>query len=270
MAIKISIMNQKGGTGKSTTCSHLGAWLAFVGYSVLMIDMDPQGHLSVLTGTPERDGIFDLFVNGKTEKRPSGYTLEDVITDVPQAYHGGQGFLHLLPGNDGTATAAIDMQIRGFNFKRLGEMLSPVDPVYDFILFDNSPTVSLFTPAIMAATDWVLIPTLMKYLDVCGVDEIVEIMTNLAGMHNAQLLGILPTQCTPHTLEFQERMRELKEAYGDLVWESEMTTLSTIWAEASSVASPVFNYRRDHKAAEQAIAIGQRVLLTVQGVVDVV
>lgn len=252
MCITISISNQKGGTGKSTICSTLAALLAALGYKVLMIDMDPQGHLSSLTGTPKADGVFDLLVNNKS--------LHEVIIEIAPEYHGGDGWLGLLPGYNRTQLAAIDMQLRGHDYRILDKALAPLREGFDFLLFDNSPTVSLFTPSILTASDYVLIPTRMAMLDLNGVDEVVGIMTNLAGMHNAQLMGILPTQCTPGTLEHREQMAGLQAKYGEYVWVDCQTTLSTIWAEASSVARPVHIYRGDHKAAEQAHAIVARVL----------
>jgi chromosome partitioning protein len=252
MAMVISISNQKGGTGKSTMCSHLAAWLASIGYKVLMIDMDPQGHLSSLTGTPKADGVFDLLVNGKE--------LHEVILPITAEYHGGAGWLGLLPGYNRTQLAAIDIQLSGQDFGRLGKVLQPLHSAFDFILFDNSPTVSLFTPSILMASDYVIIPTRMMTLDLNGVDEIVQIMTNLAALHNAKLLGIIPTQCTPNTREYRLQMTDLREKYGALVWDDCQTTLSTVWAEASAVARPVFVYHPEHQATQQAQILGRRVL----------
>jgi chromosome partitioning protein len=252
MAIAISVSNQKGGTSKSTLCSTLAAWLARLGYKVLMVDMDPQGHLSSLTGTPKADGIFELLTLGKA--------LHEVIIPIDAAYHEGEGWLGLLPGYNKTQTAAIDMQIQGHDYGLLDRTLAPLRDGMDFILFDNSPTVSLFTPSILMASDYVLIPTRMMTLDLNGVDEIVQIMANLARLHTAKLLGIVPTQTTPQTKEYRLQMMDLKEKYGELVWDDCQTTLSTVWAEASAVARPVFVYHPEHQATQQAQALGRKVL----------
>lgn len=252
MCITISVSNQKGGTGKSTVCSTLAALLAMLGYKVLMIDMDPQGHLSSLTGTPKADGIFDLLVNNKA--------LHEVVIPIDDNYHQGNGWLGLLPGYNKTQVAAINMQIQGHDYGQLDRVIAPLRDGMDFILFDNSPTVSLFTPSILMASDYVLIPTRMMTLDLNGVDEIVQIMANLAGLHTAKLLGIVPTQVNPQTREYRLQMADLKERYGALVWEDCQTTLSTVWAEASAVARPVFVYHPEHQAAQQAQALASKVL----------
>lgn len=258
MTIKISIANSKGGTGKSTIATHIAAYLAKVGRSVLMVDMDPQGHLSELTATPKRDGVFELICT----KTP----ISEIVAEIPAKYHGGNGWLGLLPGSIDTQTAAIHMQLNNFRFTILREKLHDFVETVDYVIFDNSPTLSLFTPSILAASDYVLMPTRMAYLDIDGINQQVEIMRNLAGMHDAQILGILPTQCTPNTLEYGDQLATLRQNYEALVWDDVQTTYSTIWAEASSVAKPVYRHAPSHKATEQIFAIGDRIIECLEGV----
>lgn len=259
MATTLAIMNQKGGVGKTTLTVHLGVGLAALGYQVCLIDMDPQGHLSVSfdIGDEPEDGIFELLVN----RRPLDILLRPIdpvqytgLVDAPL------GFLNLLPGGQRTQLAAVDIQLRGADFGAFGDAIEPLKEQYDFVLIDTSPTVALFTAAIIQATDYVLVPTEMSRLSFDGIRKIIRNMVNLEGLHNATVMGIVPMMTRPNTREYFERLQELQTTYPNLVWHEVGMTMSTVWKEAADAAMTIYKYVPGHKVVDQAWALCGRVL----------
>lgn len=259
-------MNQKGGVGKTTLAVHIGVGLAALGYRVAMIDMDPQGQLLVSLALEslgdEDEGIFNLLVNG--------YTLDDAIRAVPddrfKGYVEGRdsGVLMLLPGGQRTQLAALDMQLRGADFNILKRAFEPLQSTNDFVIVDTPPTLSLFTPAILGASNYVIIPTELDRLGIDGVEKFMGTVINLSGMHAAQVMAILPTRTKPHTREHLDRASELSAKFPGLVWTEMGITESTLWKEASDAGLPVFGYAPAHQAADQAWRVIARVLEIVQ------
>lgn len=267
--VKVAIANQKGGVGKTTTATHLAIGLAALGYEVAILDMDSQGHVSVAldilfptfdrSGKPKLDELGQPILtpfDGVYEYMVNNAALDEVMFEVSIDQYVGlvptapQGKLWLLPGYLRTATAAVDMQIKGFDYRALGRELAPLDEIVDFVIVDTSPTVALFTPAIIAMADYVLVPTLLERLSGDGIQQIAQILVNLEGLHSAEILGVLPIMTRMATREHQSQLDNLNDAYGDLVWGEFGIPQSTIWPESSDVAQTVFRYAPDHPAAE--------------------
>lgn len=266
MGATISLMNQKGGVGKTTLAVHIGVGLAALGYKVAMIDMDPQGQLLVSLALDsmgdDDEGIFNLLVNG--------YALEETLRQVPEdrfkGYVEGRdtGTLTLLPGGQRTQLAALDMQLRGADFNILRQAFEPLQTENHFIIVDTPPTLSLFTPAILGASNYVIIPTELDRLGIDGVEKFMGTVINLSGMHSAQVMAILPTRTKPQTREHLDRAAELSTKFPGLVWTDYGITESTLWKEASDAGLPVFGYAPAHQAADQAWRVVGRVLEVVQ------
>jgi chromosome partitioning protein len=254
----ITIMNQKGGVGKTTTATNLAAGLAAMGYRVVIVDFDPQGHVST---------YFDL-VNEKGE--PFEAIHEMLVLDrdanaVKREIPGEQwdfedngGSLHLIPGYRRTASAAFDMQVQGYSFRILKDLFGVLEA--DFLIVDTSPTVSMFTGGILHMTTHVLIPTKLMRLDLDGVGQTYRVLANLVQDHNAQVLGILPTMTRLATLEQKERLEELQDMYGELVWTDHHIPVSTVWSEAVDVASTIFQHVPDHQASAKMWRLVSKVL----------
>ncbi|MBI5931107.1 MAG: ParA family protein [Chloroflexi bacterium] len=268
MGTTIALMNQKGGVGKTTMTIHLGVGLAAMGYQVAMVDMDPQGHIAMSfalvddSGRP-REGIFELLVNGEP--------LDSVLMMAPaDEYESIQrepgGLLYILPGGQKTQLAAINIQLDGADFGAVERSLKPLQDRTDFVLIDTAPTASLFTPAILAAADFVLCPTEMSRLSLDGLEKITQMMANLAGLHNADILGIIPMMTRANTREHKDRLDELQELYPGKVWYKEEIALSTVWKEASDAARTVFTYAPRHSAVDTAWKLIDRFLKAVEGV----
>ncbi len=258
MGININIWNQKGGVGKTTLTITLGTGLAALGYNVVIVDTDPQGNISLgirglldSKGQP-RDGLYNLLSNDESLENmlltvdPGQYDF-DFPSDLPVI--GPPGQLRVLPGYAKTSTAAVDLFLRGKSISALKKTLKPLNDTAHFVLFDTPPSASLFTPAVLAMADLILIPTQLARWSLDGIGEVYRIMADATDEHHAEVLGIVPTMTEMHTNEDQERLQELVARYSGLVWQDAMIAKSTVWKQAADVQKSIFKYAAGEAAA---------------------
>ncbi|GIK63846.1 MAG: hypothetical protein BroJett018_16400 [Chloroflexota bacterium] len=270
MGLNINIWNQKGGVGKTTLTITFGTGLAAMGYNVVIVDTDPQGNISLglrglldSKGQP-RDGLYNLLSNDATLESvlltvdSSQYDF-DLPSDIPVI--GPPGSLRVLPGYAKTSIAAVDMFLRGKSISALKKALKPLNDSAHFVLFDTPPSASLFTPAVLAMADLILIPTQLARWSLDGIGEVYRIMADAAEEHHAEVLGIVPTMTEMHTNEDQERLQELTSRYPALVWEDAMIAKSTVWKQAADVQKSIFKYA----VGEPAALAGTRLLKRFMG-----
>lgn len=260
MASVVSIKTQKGGEGKTTLAVNLAAFLAANGYRVLVVDMDAQGHFSLSLAMTQDgkpiEGIFNTLVN----EQP----VQQFVLPIPEDEYSGValqagGCVHLLPGGVKTALAGVQMQLAGSDYmvlKRL--LLDPLQGDYDAVLIDNEPTAGLWLGAILYASNYVLIPSQMAVLSLDGAKQITLQMRNLARLHDARILGVVPMMTAPRTKEHREQMKTAHQMFPGKVWETEGLTYSTVWKEASNYGRGILSYAPGSKAAEQLWLLGKR------------
>lgn len=270
MGLNINIWNQKGGVGKTTLALTLGTGLTALGYNVVIVDTDPQGNISLgLRGLLDnkgqpRDGLYNLLSNDVPLENvlltvdPPQYDF-DLPSDLPVV--GPPGTLRVLPGYAKTSTAAVDLFLRGKSISALKKVLKPLDDSAHFVLFDTPPSASLFTPAVLAMADLILIPTQLARWSLDGVGEVYRIMADAADEHHAEVLGIVPTMTEMHTNEDQERLQELTARYAALVWQDASIAKSTVWKQAADAQKSIFKYA----AGEPAALAGTRLLSRFMG-----
>jgi chromosome partitioning protein len=251
----ITLLNEKGGVGKTTISVHLAAGLAIKGYRVLLVDADAQGHATVMFGLAKEPGLYDLLVrNAPFQKtiRPVSPELFE-IPGQPVA-----GKLFLLPSNVETRNIATSIN----NPLAVRDKFAQLEGAIDVVIFDTSPTPSLLHGAIALATDGILIPTLCEILSFDGVRESLlhrDSFINrkqLLGLGSVALLGLIPTRFKPQTLEHTEMLEELRGAFGDVVWEPIQDRI--IWSEAARAYRPAFSYAPGTQAARDAWALVER------------
>lgn len=258
MTKTIAFMNQKGGVGKTTMTVHVSVGLAALGYRVVMVDMDPQGHIAMsfdVVGPDEvpEDGIFQLLVNDE----PLSELLRPVKKEKYQL-DDSDGTLEILPGRMKTQLVGQVMRMQG-DFEMLATALAPLNGLADYVLIDTSPSVGDLTPAILAASQYVFIPTECERLAMDGVQNVYQVIYNLRKIHNAKPLGILPVKVR-NTKEHKERLEELQGLYHDEVWDDLKMPLSTVWSEASDVAETIFRYVPNHEATNRAWQLVDRII----------
>ena len=194
-AVITAVTNQKGGTGKTTTCENLGIGLAIQGKRVLLVDTDPQASLTIALGFPRPD---DLPV-----------TLSDLMANViaEQPVDPGKGILHhpegvdLVPANIALAGTEVSLVNAMSRETVLKQYLETVRKDYDFILLDCMPSLGMLTVNALAAADQVLIPVQANYLSAKGLEQLLNTISRVRRQINPRLRieGILLTMVDPRT-----------------------------------------------------------------------
>ena len=235
----ISVVNQKGGVAKTTTSVNLGASLAMAEKRVLIVDMDPQANSTSGLGLgkySDENDVYHLIAGLKT--------ADDVIHDT------GLEFLKVVPANKnlvGAELELVDEEEREFMLKKA---LTPLKDKFDYILIDSPPSLGLLTINSMVAADELFIPVQAEYFALEGVSELLDTMQRVKGAFNPELEinGFLLTMVDSRTTLSSQVEEEVREAFGDLVYETVIPRNIRI-AEAPSFGKPVMLYDVASKGA---------------------
>lgn len=244
----ITLLNEKGGVGKTTLAVHIAAGLACRGKRVLLIDGDPQGHATVRNGLKKAPGLYDLLVRDAEWK--------DVVRPIGGERFGipgerlPDGKLWVLPSNVETR-GIVDMISEA---DKLLERLQELESLVDVTVIDTSPTPSLLHGVFYTATDAIIYPTKLTYTSFDGLVESIRHRTaadkarsNRYGMAEIQVMGIIPTDYRQGTREQDENLASLRGEFGSLVWPAQKQR--TIVTESESGALPVWNLDPNSDAA---------------------
>lgn len=243
----ITVLNEKGGVGKTTITTTVAAGLAARGYRVLIVDADAQGHATRALGLAKYPGLYDLLVRDAN--------LQAVIKPIPTNRYGcsGSSTLGIIGSNVETRNIANSISDSYALVKRL----APLAGMFDLVMFDTSPTPSLLHGSIYMATDIILYPTLCEFWSFDGLAESMMHHSSVQGMKDIRIGGIIPTRYRAATIEHSENLNNLKEKFGDLVWNP--ITERIAWAEASTYQVPIFVHDQKSDAAAQAWTLVDRV-----------
>ena len=179
----ISIANQKGGVGKTTTAVNLAAALVESQRRVLLVDMDPQGNATMASGVDKRD-----IGASSTEVLFNEASAEQAILRAAEGYD-------LLPTNIDLTAAELRLMDAPNRERRLKDALAPVRERYDYILIDCPPSLSLLTLNALAASDGVLVPMQCEYFALEGLSALVDTIEALKLKLNPalEIEGVLRT-----------------------------------------------------------------------------
>jgi chromosome partitioning protein len=198
MAIVIVVTNQKGGVGKTTTAIHLAHGLSLHGKRVLILDFDPQGQAAIALGLEAAPGIFNLLINGLAEVRE---TRRDN--------------LHIIPGNNTTAAAQIQLNSESRPLSHIRDALKSLMRRYDYFILDTAPSAGGVQERAIFASNHVLLPTATDFLSSDGLVRGYEMIAQLREQRQwkGSLLGILPTFYDEISKESRAHLAALKKNF---------------------------------------------------------
>ena len=238
----ISMCNQKGGVGKTTSTINMGACLAEYGRKVLLVDLDPQGALSAglgLTHDDIEDTIYDVMLDNHT-------SIHSAIQ------HTGVAGLDLVPANIDLSAAEIQMVNEVGREHTLARALRPVRRDYDFIIIDCQPSLGLLTVNALACSQGVIIPMECEYFSLRGLALLTDTVEKVRDRINFDLdiVGILVTMFDRRTSHAREVMDRVLEVFGDTVFDT-VITRTVRFPETSVAGEPIITWAPRSQGAEQ-------------------
>lgn len=244
----LTLLNEKGGVGKTTQSVHIASGLAIKGQRVLLIDSDPQAHSTHQLRMKEFDGLLRLLAQDAEWK--------DVVFAPEQIWHGGdaKGTLFVMPSHNNIR--ALPMMLS--NAWELRDRLTELSEmnVVDVVVIDTAPTPSLLHSMIYMATHWFLFPSECASMSIDGLAKSTKHWKQAneerknRGIPGSNIMGIIPTMFRHNTTSHSENLLSIQKHFGKLTWEP--VTLRTIWEQASDVRRTLFSYAPDDVATVEA------------------
>lgn len=251
MARTIALANQKGGSAKTTTTANLGSCLAELGKKVLLVDLDPQGHLSLYLGLDIEQlprTVYNLLIDPKT-------STESVLmhTSVPG--------IDILPANIDLCGAEVQLVHEIGREQVLAQRLEPLRGRYDYILIDCPPSLGLLVVNALTAADEVLVPVQCSFLALRGLGMLLETVEKVRVRMNPHLAlgGVLLTMHDQRTLHAREVEQIARQRFGDKVFRT-VIHRSVRFDEAPVQGEPITHYAGATRGAQEYRAFTKEVI----------
>ncbi len=251
MARIYTLVNQKGGVGKTTTAINLAAYLAYYGQRVLLVDLDPQANGTSCLGIDKhtvKGGTYEALLGDET---PTRFIL-----------HNPRLKLSLLPSSPALAGAEVELVNELARESRLKQALEPIQERYNYILVDCPPSLGLLTlNGLVAAQDGVIIPVQCEYLALEGLGLLTQTIERVrrALFPDLRIRGVLLTMYDPRTNLANDVVAEVRRHFGEAVFQT-MIPRSVRLAEAPSYGVPISAYAPESSGARAYHTLAREIL----------
>jgi len=249
----VAMCNQKGGVGKTTSTINLGAALVEQGRRVLLVDLDPQGALSVGLGVQSQQ-LERTVYNALMERHT---TLRDVIIRDVGHVRG----LDLAPSNIDLSAAEVQLVSEVAREQSLLRVLAEVRQEYDYVLIDCQPSLGLLTVNALTAAQGVIIPLECEFFSLRGVALLVDTIDKVKERLNPSLEvdGILATMYDSRTVHAREVFSRVVEAFGDTVFQT-VITRTVRFPETTVAGQPITTWASTSVGAQAYRDLAKEVL----------
>lgn len=250
-ATTISMVNQKGGVGKTTTTINLGACLAGYGRKVLLVDLDPQGALSAGLGIQHDEAevtVYDIM-------------LDNTASIHSAIHHTNVNGLDVVPANIDLSAAEIQLVNEVGREQTLARALRPVRKDYDYIIIDCGPSLGLLAVNALACSDGVIVPMECEFFSLRGLALLMDTIEKVRDRINFDLevVGILVTMFDRRTTHAREVMSRVVEVFGDKVFDT-VITRTVRFPETSVAGEPITTWAPSSQGADQYRALAREVI----------
>ena len=248
----VMVYNEKGGVGKTTLTAQIGAGLAILGYKVLMIDADPQAHLTVALKQNKRPHFYNLLVRDDIDGGAWNQCLSQIDPALFQFPHlVAKGALYLAPGNAETAGIVGNIADSFALYNKLEE----VEDVFDFVFIDTAPTRSTMHAMLYLASDSIIIPTQLEAMSFDGIKQTMQSLQRFSKQRRAMSLGgieliaLIPNMFRKSTSLHKENLRLLQKPFAKVI--TEAIPLTILWGELTqSDSASIFAYHPKSRIAQ--------------------
>lgn len=242
----IAIVNQKGGTGKTTTAVNLGRAIADMGKRVLLLDLDPQGSLSYYLGANSNVWTISDVILGEISFNNAIIQREN---------------LEIIPADISLA----DLEVSLANYPQREYLIKKLilqAPNYDYVIMDCSPSLSVMTINALTAAKYIIIPLQMEVLSIHGLELMLETVERIKKNLNPDLeiMGILPLMYDRKRRITQEVLAHIVKTYGFLYMFDTLIRTDVKLVEAPSYGKSVFSYAPDANGAQDYMKLAKEVV----------